>query len=98
MRRILLCTLLFMQAFNAGAQTPSEIIFIGTSSLIPSDNRGIVDKFGRFNPTRKVNHATDPIMFTFGSTTKHFQMNFFQINYNDRPNRQPLQTIDYDIQ
>ena len=37
-------------------------------------------------------------MFTFGSTTKHFQMNFFQINYNDRPNRQPLQTIDYDIQ
>ena len=45
MRRILLCTLLFMQAFNAGTQTPSEIIFIGTSSLIPSDNRGIVDKF-----------------------------------------------------
>lgn len=98
MRRILLCTLLFMQAFNAGAQTPSEIIFIGTSVMIPESHTGIFDGFGKSYTHKKAYHSTNPIIFSFGSTAKNFNIKFFQFNYNDRPNRQPLQTIDYDIQ
>lgn len=98
MRRILLCTLLFMQAFNAGAQTPSEIIFIGTSVMIPESHTGIFDGFGKSYTHKTAYHSTNPIIFSFGSTAKNFNIKFFQFNYNDRPNRQPLQTIDYDIQ
>lgn len=98
MRRILLCVFLSMLTLYASAQASSDIIFIGTSVMIPESHTGIFDGFGKSYTHKKAYHSTDPIIFSFGSTAKNFNIKFFQFNYNDRPNRLPLQTIDWDIQ
>ncbi len=93
---LIISTIIFIG--NIDAQTQSEIIFIGTSVMIPESHTGIFDGFGKSYTHKKAYHSTNPIIFSFGSTAKNFNIKFFQFNYNDRPNRQPLQTIDYDIQ
>ena len=83
MKRIFLC-ILFLQTLIVNAQKPSEIIFIGTSVMIPENHIGIFDGFGKFISPKRPYTKSSSIAYSFGTKGKNFELELNHVNFKDQ--------------
>lgn len=94
MKRVILCMLLFINAYCLNAQTPSDIIFIGTSSDMPDTIQGNLDGFYKLVPKQHKWTKNDSFSYFLGFNDKNFTLKFRHVNYREEYSKQAdLQTL-----